>query len=101
MRYEFEWDPVKARSNILNHYVSFRQAATVFRDANQLSVYDESHSEEKGEDRWITIGLDSRGILLLVVHLFEQIEEELCQIRIISARKATKAEERQYREANL
>jgi uncharacterized DUF497 family protein len=100
LRYEFEWDPVKVRSNILNHHVAFRQAATIFRDPNQLSVYDEAHSEEKGEDRWITIGLDSRGVLLLVVHLFEQIEEELCQIRIISARKATKAEERQYQEAN-
>ena len=54
MRYEFDWDPVKERQNIRKHHVSFRQAATVFRDPNQLSIYDEEHSEE--EDRWITMG---------------------------------------------
>lgn len=80
------------------HRVSFRQAATIFRDANQLSVYDEEHSED--EERWITLGIDSTGVVRVVVHTFEQINDELCQIRIISARKATNTEVRQYREGN-
>lgn len=99
MRYEFDWDPVKERKNIRRHHISFRQAAPIFRDPNQLSIYDEEHSE--GEDRWITMGLDSTGVLRVVIHTFEQVEEELCKIRIISARKATSAEESQYQEANI
>ena len=98
MRYEFDWDPVKERKNIRNRRLSFRQAAVVFRDPNQLTLFDEAHSDE--EERWITIGLDSTGLLRVVVHTFKQATEDLCQIRIISARKATSAEERQYREAN-
>jgi uncharacterized DUF497 family protein len=98
LRYRFDWDPGKERKNIHKHRVSFRQAATVFRDPNQLSTYDEEHSEE--EDRWVTIGLDSAGVLRVVVHTFEQVEEDLCQIRVISARKATSAEAREYQEVN-
>lgn len=98
MRYEFEWDPVKERKNVRKHHVSFRQAAVVFRDPNHLSIYDEEHSEE--EDRWITMGFDGTGVLCVVVHTFELTEEELCRIRMISARKATSAEQAQYREAN-
>lgn len=94
MRYRFEWDPAKDRANVRKHKVSFRRAATIFRDPNQLSIYDEEHSEE--EDRWITMGLDSDGILLVVVHTFEYIESDLCEVRIISARKAVHVEARQY-----
>lgn len=94
MRYRFEWDPAKDKANIRKHKVSFRQAATIFRDPNQLSIYDEEQSEE--EERWITMGLDSRGILLVVVHTFEDLEPDLCEVRIISARKADPAEARQY-----
>jgi len=65
LQYQFDWDPVKERGNIRAHRVAFRQAATVFRDANQLSIYDEEHSEE--EDRWITIGLDDTGTLRVVI----------------------------------
>ncbi len=96
MRYEFDWNPAKEAENVRKHRVSFRRAATVFRDPNQLSIYDEEHSEV--EDRWITIGIDNTGVLRVVVHTFEQVSEDLCQIRIISARKATKKEARQYRE---
>ena len=98
MRYEFDWDPVKERQNIRRHRVSFRQAATIFRDPNQLSIFDEEHSDD--EDRWITMKLDSTGSLRVAIHTFEQAEEGLCRIRIISARKATSAEENQYQEAN-
>ena len=96
MRYRFEWDPAKDKANVRKHKVSFRQAATIFRDPNQLSIYDEEHSEE--EERWITMGIDSVGVLLVVVHTFEYIEPDLCAIRLISARKTTLAETRQYEE---
>ena len=96
---KLEWDPAKEKANIHEHKVSFRKAATVFRDPNQLSIYDEEHSEY--EDRWITMGVDSSGILCVVVHTFEKVYENLCEIRIISARKATGREARQYREGNL
>jgi hypothetical protein len=99
VRYEFDWDPAKDRRNVRDHRVAFRQAATVFRDPNQLSLFDEDHSEDD-EDRWITIGLDSTGVLRVVVHLFEPSRADIIRIRIISARKATSSEARQYREAN-
>ena len=98
MRYKFEWDPAKEDANARKHKVSFRRAATVFRDPNQLSIYDEEHSEQ--EDRWVTMGFDSGGVLRVVVHTFERIGEGLCEIRIISARKATRREARQYEEGN-
>ena len=98
MRYTFDWDPVKERANNRRHRVSFRQAATVFRDANQLSISDEEHSD--AEERWVTIGFDSAGVLRVIVHTFEQLEEDICLIRMISARRATSAEEKQYRKAN-
>lgn len=98
MRYEFDWDPEKDRSNLRKHGVSFRRAASVFRDPRQLSLFDEDHSEQ--EDRWITMGLDSTGMLRVVVHLFEQRTPDMIWVRIISARKATVVEEHQYREAN-
>jgi hypothetical protein len=94
VRYEFDWDPAKDRSNVRKHGISFRQAASIFRDPNQFSLFDESHSEN--EDRWITLGIDSTGILRVAIHTFEQIEENVWQVRIISARKADRDEENQY-----
>ncbi|AFZ36658.1 protein of unknown function DUF497 [Stanieria cyanosphaera PCC 7437] len=94
MRYQFDWNPQKEQQNIRKHGISFRQAATIFRDPNQLSIYDQAHS--KYEDRWITIGLDNTGVLRVVVHTFEEIDKFSCKIRIISARKATNNEARQY-----
>jgi uncharacterized DUF497 family protein len=94
MRYRFDWDPEKDRTNFVKHKVSFRRAATVFRDPNQLSVFDNEHSEH--EERWITIGLDSTGVLRVVVHTFEQLASDFCEIRIISARRATHRESEQY-----
>ena len=94
MRYDFDWDPSKERANIRKHGISFRQAANIFRDPNQFTLYDHEHSEN--EDRWITIGMDSAGVLRIVVHTFEQIEEDVWRVRMISARKANRAEEQQY-----
>jgi uncharacterized protein len=62
-QYQFEWDPAKARQNTRKHRVTFERGATVFLDPNALSLFDEQHSEE--EERWITLGLDETGVLLV------------------------------------
>ena len=79
--------------------MSFARAATVFHDPQALSIFDVDHSQE--EDRWLTLGIDRVGSLLVVVHTFHQVDESPCNIRIISARHATRSEARQYREENL
>ena len=94
VRYNFDWDPSKAERNIDKHKVDFDRAATVFRDPNAVSVFDDEHSDE--EERWLTLGLDSSGTLLVVHHTFTSVDESNCSIRIFSARKATKNESRQY-----
>jgi len=94
VRFAFEWDPAKEQENVRKHRLAFRQAATVFADPDQLSIYDDEHSQ--AEDRWITVGLDGAGVLRVVIHTFRQVDGELCHIRIISARRATESETRQY-----
>ena len=96
MRYIFAWDPRKAKDNLRNHRISFERAATIFRDPQALSIFDAAHSHE--EERWITLGLDRSGSVLVVVHTFHQIDAASCQIRIISAWRATTKETRQYQE---
>ena len=96
MKYVFEWDPAKDRSNRAKHGVGFRQATPVFRDPLAVSIYDEDHSI--GEDRWITVGLTDRGALLVVAHAFRQVDEEYTIVRLFSARQATRPERRQYEE---
>ena len=96
MRYDFDWDPRKAKANIRNHKVSFERATTTFRDPHLLSIPDDEHSES--EERWITMGLDESGSLLVLVHTFENILDDSARIRIISARKATKKETKNYEE---
>lgn len=98
MRYYFEWDPNKAKANLRNHRVSFEQASGVLRDPLAMTVIDEAHSE--GEDRWATIGTDEKGAILVIVHTFQHIDRNSVKIRIISARKATKKEAKQYKEEN-
>jgi uncharacterized protein len=93
-QYQFEWDPSKARQNARQHRVTFERAATVFLDPNTLSVFDAEHSQR--EDRWITLGLDRTGILLVVCHTYREETETSAMIRIISARKATENEVKQY-----
>ncbi len=99
MEYYFEWDPKKAKKNIHKHKVSFQRAATIFRDPNMISIFDDEHSEN--EERWITIGIDGNGILLVVSHIFQKINKYLCNIRIISARKAVIHEINQYKDFGL
>lgn len=89
-KYEFEWDPVKARRNLRKHHISFDRAVTVFLDPMALSLVDTQHSAQ--EERWITLGLDRTGTLLVVCHTFRQEGARNAWIRIISARKATRNE---------
>lgn len=93
-RLEFSWDPAKASSNVSKHGVSFLQAATVLNDALALTVFDAGHSEF--EERWFTLGLAESGKLLAVSHTYSATGPRSAQVRIISAREATRAERRQY-----
>ena len=94
MQYNFEWDPTKAKSNFRKHKVSFERASEIFLDPFMLSVFDSSHSTN--EDRWITLGKDRNNITMVVVHTFREIDVDNSTIRIISARRATKREDKQY-----
>jgi uncharacterized DUF497 family protein len=93
-QYQFEWDTVKARQNAKKHRVTFERAATVFLDANALSLFDDQHGED--EERWITLGLDRTGALLVVCHTYREETETSARVRLISARKATKNETKKY-----
>lgn len=96
--FHFEWDAAKAATNRRKHGVSFDLAATVFRDPLMISIPDEEHSET--QERWITMGQAENSKLLLVVHTYLEISANAANVRIISARPATKHEQRQY-EADL
>jgi uncharacterized protein len=97
--HRFEWDPAKAFRNAKEHGVSFERAATVFLDPGAMSMFDDEHSEE--EERWITLGLDRTGVLLVVCHTFREEMEASptasARIRLISARRAERRETAQYR----
>lgn len=91
MKPNYEWDPQKAARNIQKHEVSFDEASSVFDDPFFITVLDEEHSSD--EERYITVGLSDKNRLLLVAHA-----ERNNRIRIISARRATKNEEKFYQE---
>jgi uncharacterized protein len=96
LRYIFAWDPGKAKDNLRQHRISFERAATVFRDPQARSLFDADHSHD--EDRWVTLGVDRGGSVLVVVHTFHQIDTTSYRIRLISARRATRKETQQYQE---
>jgi len=85
----FEWDPQKAKSNLKKHGVSFEEASTAFQDTLSLAIDDPLHSID--EERVVLIGMSNKNRLLVVVHT-----ERGDNIRIISARKATKKERKNY-----
>ena len=87
----FIWDENKARDNLEKHKVSFEEAQTVFSDPNARMIFDTEHSSD--EERFILLGISSGLRLLVVCHSYR--EDEML-IRIISARKATKNEQKQY-----
>jgi len=85
----FEWEPQKAKSNLKKHGVSFEEASTAFQDTLSLTIDDPLHSID--EERVVLIGMSNKNRLLVVVHT-----ERGDNIRIISARKATKEERKNY-----
>lgn len=87
----FDWDSEKAASNFAKHGVTFNEAATVFGDTLGWTYSDPLHSDF--EQRWITIGMSDQHRVLLVVHVGEDED-----IRIISAREATRKERGFYEE---
>ena len=88
---KFEWNPDKAESNYEKHDVSFEEAATVFNDLLSVTFPDPDHSVD--ESRYVIIGVSRFGQLLIVSHT-----DRGETIRIISARKATRQEQRFYEE---
>ena len=91
---DIAWDDMKARSNLAKHGVTFAQAATVMLDPLALTVFDSAHSET--EERWFTLGFSSDGRLLAVTHTYQVQSPNSAQIRLISARDATRREQQQY-----
>jgi uncharacterized DUF497 family protein len=88
----FEWDERKARANLKKHGIDFAEATLVFADKLAQIFPDEDHSED--EQREIIIGHGRKHTLLVVS--FTERRKEL--IRIISARRATRREQRDYEE---
>lgn len=91
----FDWDPAKAEGNWRKHGVRFAEAMGVFLDALALTLIDEDGRAE--EERWITLGQATTGSLLLVVHTWMELDHDRVAVRIISARRPTRREARQYR----
>ena len=85
----YQWDPNKAASNLRKHNVDFADAVSAFADELAITIEDKRSVEE----RIIIIGLDALGRVLVVVYTWRDSE-----IRLISARKATRSERQQYAE---
>jgi uncharacterized protein len=87
----FIWDDNKADENHRKHKISFEEAQTVFTDPHARMIFDPEHSTV--EDRFVILGISSALRLLVVCHCYREND---MAIRIISARKATKQEQKQY-----
>jgi uncharacterized protein len=85
---QYEWDPQKAKTNFEKHEILFADAVTVFEDVLCLTIPD----DYPGEDRFITLGMDANGRILVIVYTYRKE-----RIRIISARNATSTEMKQYK----
>jgi uncharacterized DUF497 family protein len=83
-----EFDPIKAASNLQKHGVHFAEAEMVLQDPRALTIED---PDAVNEQRWITMGMDSTGRILVVVYTYRSD-----QIRIISIRKASRQEREKY-----
>jgi len=88
---EFEWDPRKAAANLAKHKVLFEEAATAFGDPLGRMVADPRHSAV--EERLVLLGISKERRLLAVMYI-----ERAEAVRIISARRATRQERRDYEE---
>jgi uncharacterized DUF497 family protein len=90
---DFSWDERKNKSNYTKHGISFDEARSVFLDDNARLISDPDHSG--GEERFILLGMSQKINILIVIHCYKENESN---IRIISARKATKNEINIYQE---
>jgi uncharacterized protein len=88
---EFAWDRRKARSNLVEHGVSFEDAQSVFLDENARLIDDPDHSE--GEERFVLLGYSFQSRCLIVSHCYLESDSV---VRLISERKATALEEKLY-----
>jgi len=88
IKVEIEWDSKKAISNLKKHGIDFADAVTVLEDERAMTISEDYPDEE----RFITIGMDSFGRILVIVYTWRGT-----RIRMISARKATAKETRQYK----
>jgi uncharacterized DUF497 family protein len=91
---DFAWNRGKATANERKHGVSFAEAMTVFGDPLSLTGFDPTHSH--AEERFVTMGTSAAGRLLVVVHA-DRDEE----VRIISARVATRRERKDYEDGRF
>jgi uncharacterized DUF497 family protein len=87
----FSWDDKKNEVNKNKHKVAFDEAETVFYDENAIEFFDPDHSEN--ENRFLMLGLSNRLRVLVVSYCLRKEDSE---IRMISARKATKKEQKEY-----
>ena len=92
MKLTFEWDEAKASENLRKHKVTFDEGKTIFSDPFLLTCPDLDSSET--EERFINIGLSARNRILVLIHT-----QRRGKIRIISCRKATKSERKNYEQA--
>ena len=93
MPLSLEWDGNKAKRNLAKHGTSFAEATTVFGDPLSLTIRDPAHSQ--AENRFIVLGHSHQQKLLVVVHI-----ERGDNIRIISARRASRRERKSYEESH-
>ena len=84
----YEWDAVKAASNLAKHGIDFADATSALEDMHALTVVQYHDTEE----RFASIGLDAVGRILVVIYMWRGVDS----IRIISARPATRTERKQY-----
>lgn len=85
---EIEWDARKARLNVQKHGVQFADAALVLEDDNALTTTEQASD---GEERWVTLGADALGRILVVVYTWRK-----SRVRLISARSAAPGERDRY-----
>jgi uncharacterized DUF497 family protein len=95
-QYQFEWDEIKASANVSKHGTSFELASTVFADPGLLTVADIEHGA--AEERWLSVGFAGDGKMLVIAYLWSESEPPITKVRLISARRATPKEIRQYEE---
>ena len=84
----YQWDPVKSKTNVKKHGIEFADAAGVFDDADAITLED---MDSAGEQRFLSIDLDILGRIIVVAYAYRGDE-----VRVIAARKATKQEVRIY-----